>query len=1126
MNDLLEEDSETSVRISSKPEKATLLLRSDRASRYQPFPLTDVQRAYWLGRTGYFELGNIGCHVYFEFDVPDYDRGLMQAAWQKLIDRHDMLRAIVREDGTQQVLPHTPHYEIKNLNLRGAEESRVRSEIDAIRHQMSHQVFPPGQWPLFELRTTELKDRTLLHLSLDLLFIDLWSMQILFDEWSQLALDRDTYLAPLEIGFRDYVLALRGQKQTESYRRAEEYWLLRLDTLPGPPKLPLAKSPSAVTEPRFVRREAVIEPELWRSLKSRLAKARVTQSNVLLAAFARILATWSQSPHFTLNTTLFQRTPLHPQVHRLVGDFTSILLLEIHDDGTDPLDVLARRIGAQLRSDLEHRDYGGLELLQELAKKGDPDRPPSMPVVFTSALAQSMPGWRSADQFGDVAYGITQTPQVYLDHQIYQRGGALHLTWDAVEELFPAGLLDDMFSAYCGYLRRLAQDESAWSATAESLLPPVLTPRIATDAATAPAPTGLLHTPFREQVRQRPHQTAVISVERRLTYAELDQHAQRLARQLHRLGARPDQLVAIVMEKGWEQIAAVLAVLEAGAAYLPIDPDLPKERLWFLLRQGGAELVLTQPCVRDRIEWPADVQLVMVEATDAVPDDAEEFPPPPALSGENLAYVIFTSGSTGEPKGVMIEHRSALNTILDINERFGVGPEDRILALSSLSFDLSVYDIFGALAAGATIVLPHATSAREPGDWAALMLREKVTIWNSVPALLDLLVDHVEGRPQAIGGSLRLALLSGDWIPVNLPDRARAMHPPLQVISLGGATEASIWSISFPIGAVDPAWTSIPYGRALRNQQMHVLSDTMTPSPTWLPGHIYIGGPGLARGYWRDAEKTDAKFVRHPRTGERLYRTGDLGRYLPNGNIEFLGREDNQVKLQGYRVELGEIEATLERHPGVRAAVVTAVGERAKPKHLAAHVVADTVSIAELTEYLKEKLPDYMVPAVWQKLPALPLTANGKIDRRALVVREAPIEGLTVASKPQGDLLGRIATLISAELKYDDLDPRQNLLTIGATSMDLVRIVGRLEKEFGFRPSFQEFFREPTIAALARLVQERQSPKTATTWNPRHLTSADAAHARSYRRSRGTRRVHQGEPRHSDLSGGMGIGPA
>jgi SagB-type dehydrogenase family enzyme len=335
-----------------------------------------------------------------------------------------------------------------------------------------------------------------------------------------------------------------------------------------------------------------------------------------------------------------------------------------------------------------------------------------------------------------------------------------------------------------------------------------------------------------------------------------------------------------------------------------------------------------------------------------------------------------------------------------------------------------------------------------------------------------MLTDHVGTRKELLGTSLRLALLSGDWIPVGLPDRARALVPALQVVSLGGATEAAIWSIFYPIGGVDQNWKSIPYGRALRNQQMHVLNEAMNWCPTWVPGQIYIAGMGLARGYWRDESKTEAQFVTSPHSGERLYRTGDLGRYLPDGNIEFLGREDDQVKVQGYRIELGEIEATLERHPKVKSAVVTAAGERAGPKHLIGYVVAPSIAPEELAEYLREKLPDYMVPTVWQKLDALPLTANGKVNRKGLprpVVEQ--VDAGTPAARPgdRTDALSRITALLTEELGLPTLDPRKNLLTLGATSMDLVRIVGRLQEEFGFRPSFQEFLRDPSAAALADL---------------------------------------------------------
>ncbi len=288
----------------------------------------------------------------------------------------------------------------------------------------------------------------------------------------------------------------------------------------------------------------------------------------------------------------------------------------------------------------------------------------------------------------------------------------------------------------------------------------------------------------------------------------------------------------------------------------------------------------------------------------------------------------------------MIDHRGAVNTIVDINRRFGIGPADRVLAVSALNFDLSVYDIFGLLAAGGAIVMPDAERRLDPAHWLDLMTRHGVTVWNTVPALLQVLTDHLDRRAEpAADGPLRTVMLSGDWIPLPLPDRIRAWNPRASVHSLGGATEASIWSIHYPIGDVKADWPSIPYGKPLVNQTFHVLDGQLNPRADWVPGHLYIGGLGLALGYWKDPEKTAASFIVHPRTGERLYRTGDLGRYLPDGNIEFLGREDFQVKVRGHRIELGEIEAALRQHAGIRDVVVTVVGDTPEAREIVAYVI-------------------------------------------------------------------------------------------------------------------------------------------------------------------------------------------
>jgi amino acid adenylation domain-containing protein len=364
----------------------------------------------------------------------------------------------------------------------------------------------------------------------------------------------------------------------------------------------------------------------------------------------------------------------------------------------------------------------------------------------------------------------------------------------------------------------------------------------------------------------------------------------------------------------------------------------------------------------------------------------------PAVPGD-LAYVIFTSGSTGIPKGVMIQHRAAANTIRDINQRFGVNAADRVLALSSLSFDLSVYDIFGVLAAGGAVVIPEPLELRNPEYLTGLLDRENVTIWNSVPSYLQMIVESGVSRC----GNLRLAMLSGDWIPVSLPGKIERCFPGARIISLGGATEASIWSICHPIDSVAPDSTSIPYGKPLANQKFHVFNSYLEDCPEWIAGELYISGEGLAVGYWKDEAKTRAGFPTHPVTQERLYRTGDWGRYLPDGSIEFLGRRDLQVKIGGHRVELGEVESALAQCPGVREAVAITFADEWNQKRLAVAFVAqpgNTVNPATVREFAKSRLPEYMVPQEIRILPSIPLTPNGKVDRRALetTLREAPPE--------------------------------------------------------------------------------------------------------------------------------------
>ncbi len=615
----------------------------------------------------------------------------------------------------------------------------------------------------------------------------------------------------------------------------------------------------------------------------RAGKSGVTPSVLLLAAYSEVLALWAKNPRFTINLTLFNRLPLHRQVNDIIGDFTSVTMLEV-DGASEPTFLhRARRIQQQLWDDIDHRAFGGVRVLRERARQQSGNMGEVMPVVFTSILpdeTRSGPGpmaW-----MGPVTYEITQTPQLWLDHMAAEEAGSLVTNWDAVEELFPAGMLDDMFDAYCRLIDRLGDDDGAWHERRcefqARLAPPgQLERRSSVNSTDAPIPDGLLHSRFFEQAGRRPDAPAVISPTATLSYGDLADRAKQVGHWLRAHGARPNTLVAVVMEKGWEQVVGVLGALASGAAYLPIDATLPTERLSYILDHGRVSLVLTQSWHDERIAWPDAVERLRIDESDDL--GLEPSPIPPANDPGDLAYVIYTSGSTGHPKGVMIDHRGALNTVADINARFGVTAHDRVLALSALNFDLSVYDIFGLLGAGGAIVMPRPHSERDPAHWAELIEQHEVTLWDTVPALMQMLVEYIAGQSQELPACLRLVMMSGDWIPLDLPDRISAMSVDTDVISLGGATEASIWSILHPIDRVDPSWSSIPYGTPMVNQTFHVLNDALAPCPVWVPGWLYIGGIGLALGYWRDEDKTAASFITHPSTGQRLYRTGDLGRY-------------------------------------------------------------------------------------------------------------------------------------------------------------------------------------------------------------------------------------------------------
>ncbi|TMC24029.1 MAG: methyltransferase, partial [Chloroflexi bacterium] len=436
---------------------------------YQLFPITETQQAYWIGRNTVFELGNVGNHCYVEVEALEWNMARALLVLERLIQRHAMLRAVILPKGEQQILEQVPPSCIEYIDLQRLHQQHQDEQLLHIRREIDHHVYQVERWPAFVVRVSHLHEkRVRIHVSVEAVFADAWSMFLLVQEFVHLYHEPEASLPPLELSFRDYVLAKAQLQASELYERSRDYWLARIPTLPAAPDLPRTSDTASLSRPRFVPRNGRMEAAQWQRLKARGAQAGLTPSGILLAAFAEVLVVWSKTPHFCINLTLFNRLPLHEQVNEIVGDFTSLLILEIDNAATDLFEQRARRLQERLWQDADHRLYSGVHVLRDLARQHGSATQALMPVVFTSVLGQQT-ALTHPTPWQEIVYFVTQTPQVWLDHQVMEQVGHLVFYWHVVEELFPAGLIDDMFADYTQLLDRLAMDEAAWQSHSREL---------------------------------------------------------------------------------------------------------------------------------------------------------------------------------------------------------------------------------------------------------------------------------------------------------------------------------------------------------------------------------------------------------------------------------------------------------------------------------------------------------------------------------------------------------------------------------------------------------------------------------------------------------------------------------
>ncbi|HKV09763.1 MAG TPA: amino acid adenylation domain-containing protein [Thermoanaerobaculia bacterium] len=1015
-------------------------------------------------------------------DVPAFARALSE-----VVRRHEVLRSTFEAAGegpVQAVGPAAP-VPLPEIDLSGLPEARREAELAQRAGEEARRPFDLRRGPVLRAVLFHLgpEDHAFL-LSVHHIVSDAWSRSLLVRELAALytAFLRGlpSPLPELPLQYADFAAWQRSWLAGEALEEQLTHWRERLAGVPRVLDLPADRPRPPVRTYRGAVERFAFPGELLEAVRELGKKTGTTPFMVLLAAFDAVLHRYTGQERLLVATPVAGRT--HREVEDLVGFFINTLVLSADLSG-DPsfADFLARTRETALDA-FAHQDLPFDRLVEDLQPERDLSRPPLAQVLFA---LQNVPR-ESLELPGLTATPVeldTDTAKLDLSLSFLEQEGELA---GAVE--YDSGLFDAArIRRLAGHLRELLEGAVASPKQRLSELPLLSMAErrqlLAWNATEVSYPREiLLHQLFEAQAERSPDAVAVRFEEQSLTYRELDLYANRLAGWLRANGVGPEAVVGVLLDRSLEMVVALYAVLKAGGAYLPLDPSYPRERLSFFVEDAAPRVVLTTSSLAELL--PPGTRAVRLD-TDTL--TTEEGGPPETLTRpDGLAYAIYTSGSTGRPKGAMNAHRGIVNRILWMQEAYGLGPGDRVLQKTPFSFDVSVWEFFWPLAVGARLVLARPGGHRDPSYLVDVIEREGITTLHFVPSMLRSFLD-ASGLERC--ASLKRVIASGEELPADLATRLFDRLGWAELHNLYGPTEAAVDVTAWPCRR-DTVGAGVPIGRPIANLRIHLADWNGQPVPAGVPGELLIGGTGVGRGYLARPALTAERFVPDPwspEPGARLYRTGDLARYRDDGAIDYLGRLDHQVKIRGFRVELGEIEAALAALPGVGAAVVLAREYGPGDRRLVAYLVPEDgaeLSPEALREALRGTLPEALLPAAFVSLPALPLSPNGKVDRRALSAI-AP-DGSAVPERPYtppgSPVEETLAEIWAGLLKVERVGIHDNFFDLGGHSLLAHQLTVRVRESFGVDLPLRSLFEAPTIArfALVVLAQERSSSQVSS----------------------------------------------
>jgi amino acid adenylation domain-containing protein len=1043
-------------------------------SRDGEIPLSFSQQRVWV--LDQLEVAGTAYHLRTAVRLRgNLDACALGWAINEVVRRHEALRTTFANSKgrpLQVILPRLdvplPRVDLRGLpaDLRVGEARRVVGRLARLRFDLS-------RGPLLRTALVVLGEADhLLGLTVHHIAADGWSLDILVREVAALYQARlegsPSPLPPLPIQYADFAVWQRSWLQGESLEAQLSYWRRQLADLPSVLQLAVDRPRRPGRTAPAGRRRARLSEDLTEALRKLGRSEQATPFMTLLAGFATLLHSYTGQRDLAIGTPIANRRRV--ELEGLIGFFANTLVLRADLEGDPGFKDLLARIRSMALDAYAHQDLPFERLVEELQPERDLGMNPLFQVMFqlqnVPATAVDLPGLSLSPAAGE--RGAAMFDLVLAVRESAQ-GFSAAFDYDA--DLFEAVTIERFAGHWVNRLAGAAADPGR-PLSALPLLGAAERHQVSTEWADSAASSAevCVHELIQRQVERTPEATAVSFQGRRVTYRELDSHSGRLAARLTALGLTPEARAGVCMDRTPEMVVALLAVWKAGAAYVPMDPSYPTERLAYMLADAGITLLLADEATPPAL-LPRVATVVRIDR-----DTSEEGSPLPAMSSDpaHLAYVIYTSGSTGKPKGVEITHRALVNFLRSMAERPGLGPDDVLLAVTSLSFDIAALELFLPLLVGARLELASREIVAEGSRLLRLLGESAATIMQATPVTWHQLVE-AGWR----GGDGLKVLCGGEALPEHLAVELSARSD--SVWNLYGPTETTVWSAARRVRCDD----KVAVGPPIANTGLFVLDAGQRPVPVGVPGELWIGGLGLARGYRNRPELTAERFVPDPLSGlsgARIYRTGDLARFRSDGAIEFLGRVDHQVKVRGFRIELGEIETELEAHPAVERAVVTVCGEESA-RRLAAYLVprggdASALSVRELRESMVRRLPDYMVPSAWVLLDALPLTPNGKVDRSALPAPEGGRLDLgPVYVAPRTALEEVLAGIWSEVLRVERVGIQDNFFALGGHSLLATQVVSRIGEVLEIEVPLRRLFEAPTVLGLAETLLRDSSSR-------------------------------------------------